>query len=563
MIKHEGGKWILYTKDGSKKLGTHDTEAEAVAQERAIEAYKHRNAGDAAGHEFHGNQYAGVAAAHEQAAKFHDKAALAYSQGDHEEANDLGGRAHTYSKEAYSKTPDSSSGHVNAEKNASRAVKIAKTAARSSADVSPTEKINHHMEAAKIHREIARSFRASSEAPRFLHVSHALGQVQTIEWEGREHLVVPIVALMEGVIHAVNAANPEYVDEKVLAKAASTWNGKPIVLGHPVVGGKHVSADDPDVRAAYQFGIIRESKMNGKRLGMEGLVDPKRLEELKQTKLLADIRAGKSIEVSVGANVAVNKKESEYRGKKYKAEWLEVYGDHLAFLPNGVGACSLEMGCGSHRAATHFVTCRAFETTLSLSTLAEQSLDERIQAVNSAVQQKWGGTPSSNSVVPAYVYAQVVYDDHAIIRKDDKMWSVDYTVGKDGEIELGDKLTEVKMAYVAAEQARALSLQNPAGSKIIDLSFLKDLKEHTHTEKWHRCWEKVQAQGLDESSAAAICTASIGDDSFVAAQGYKIVVVGEPRAAAGARHSSSDMKMIQQVHDHSVALGATCDRGNL
>src|SRR5262245_64908950 len=31
-----------------------------------------------------------------------------------------------------------------------------------------------------------------------------------------------------------------------------------------------------------------------------------------------------------------------------------------------------------------------------------------------------------------------------------------------------------------------------------------------HSEKWHRCWEKVQGQGHDASSAAAICTASIG-----------------------------------------------------
>lgn len=40
MIKKEGGKWCLYTKDGSKNLGCHDTEEKAVAQEAAIEAKK-------------------------------------------------------------------------------------------------------------------------------------------------------------------------------------------------------------------------------------------------------------------------------------------------------------------------------------------------------------------------------------------------------------------------------------------------------------------------------------------------------------------------------------------
>lgn len=36
MIKKSGNKWILYTKDGKRKLGTHTTREEAVAQERAI-----------------------------------------------------------------------------------------------------------------------------------------------------------------------------------------------------------------------------------------------------------------------------------------------------------------------------------------------------------------------------------------------------------------------------------------------------------------------------------------------------------------------------------------------
>jgi soluble cytochrome b562 len=35
------------------------------------------------------------------------------------------------------------------------------------------------------------------------------------------------------------------------------------------------------------------------------------------------------------------------------------------------------------------------------------------------------------------------------------------------------------------------------------------------------------------------------------------------KAAAGARHSAVDMTMIQAMHDHSVALGAMCDRKNL
>lgn len=38
MIKQEDGKWKLYTADGKKLLGTHDTKEEAIDQEAAIKA---------------------------------------------------------------------------------------------------------------------------------------------------------------------------------------------------------------------------------------------------------------------------------------------------------------------------------------------------------------------------------------------------------------------------------------------------------------------------------------------------------------------------------------------
>lgn len=43
MIRKRGNKYILYTKDGSRKLGEHATRKEAEAQERAIEANKHKD----------------------------------------------------------------------------------------------------------------------------------------------------------------------------------------------------------------------------------------------------------------------------------------------------------------------------------------------------------------------------------------------------------------------------------------------------------------------------------------------------------------------------------------
>ena len=49
MIVHEGKKWVLYTRDGSKLLGTHDTREEAMIQEAAIHARQAAVAGAKAG----------------------------------------------------------------------------------------------------------------------------------------------------------------------------------------------------------------------------------------------------------------------------------------------------------------------------------------------------------------------------------------------------------------------------------------------------------------------------------------------------------------------------------
>lgn len=45
MIKKVGKKWVLYTSDGKRVLGTHKTKKEAESQEAAINISKARAAG--------------------------------------------------------------------------------------------------------------------------------------------------------------------------------------------------------------------------------------------------------------------------------------------------------------------------------------------------------------------------------------------------------------------------------------------------------------------------------------------------------------------------------------
>lgn len=361
-----------------------------------------------------------------------------------------------------------------------------------------------------------------AEELRQLHLLGATGASRVVMEGGREWLVVPTVALMEGVIHPVNAATPEFVSAAVLEKAATSWNGKPITLGHPTRGGKQCSANDPEIYASHGIGEVRNARYENKKVLCESWIDTAKAGKL-HPDMLARLRADHREEVSVGAFVFTDDTASEFNGKPYKAAWLETKGDHLAFLPGGRGACSVAMGCGTHRAAMHLVTASAIEPVnldlpvIVFSALADQSLDERIRAVNDAVYKKWNASSASLQVAApyGYAYAKQVFDSSVIVERDNKIYAVPYDVADDGTVTLGAE-TEVRQTYVAAKSQDCVA-----------------------------CGGTGQVKAGDHQQDCPTCDGA-----------------GKLRAAAGARHSASDVAMIQGVHDHSVALGAECDRQN-
>lgn len=211
---------------------------------------------------------------------------------------------------------------------------------------------------------------------RHLHLVGATSaDIRTATFDGREHLVVPVVALMEGVIWPVNAPTREFVSAEVLAIAPQAWNGEPVVMDHPVSAeGRKISANDPHVLERYAYGQIfntasSEEVLRTKRLSMEAWLDVARAARVGKDAqdVLRRAQEKEPIEVSVGAFIVGNEHAGEYNGVKYGLEWMQVMPDHLATLPQGsTGACSVEMGCGAPRTAkgramVHLVTARGFE----------------------------------------------------------------------------------------------------------------------------------------------------------------------------------------------------------
>lgn len=322
-----------------------------------------------------------------------------------------------------------------------------------------------------------------------LHLCGATGKARTEKKDGKEYLVVPVVALMEGVIFPVNAESPEYVPLETLRQSAASWDGKPVTIGHPRRDGEVCSANDPDIFEEHGIGFIANSRVEGRKMLQDAWLEKDKTREL-HPEMFAQLEAGKTIEVSVGSLVLAGIEDGKFGTKRYKAKWLRAIGDHLAFLPGGRGACSVEMGCGTHRAAMHFVAAESIELVseplpvLAITVLEDVELNTQMQAVYQAVYDKFK-KDVTQSVSSAYPLA--VYDDFVIVRNDDgDTLRVSYKMDG-GKAVLGEG-KKVKQAWVAASE--------------------------------------------------------------------------QMRAAAGARHSAGDVRLIQAVHDHAMALGAQCDRGN-
>ncbi len=180
----------------------------------------------------------------------------------------------------------------------------------------------------------------------------ATDQIRTESYLGREYLVVPCVALVEGVLHSANAAHPELALASEFGRYPSAWDGRPLVMNHPKVNGQYVSANSPAVLRDWSFGMLFNTQLDGSKLKTEAWIDMGRVNELggEFASTVERIQSGQVVELSTGLFASVEETPGRYQGLDYAGVWRSVAPDHLAFLSEGtLGACSVADGCGVPR----------------------------------------------------------------------------------------------------------------------------------------------------------------------------------------------------------------------
>lgn len=165
---------------------------------------------------------------------------------------------------------------------------------------------------------------------------------------GREHYVVPVAMITPGVLKGSKGAL--YYPPEEIVKNYDAWNGMPLVVNHPTIDGRAVSARTPSVLESHGIGTVLNSRINKNgKLVAEGWFDVEKTRKI-DPRILNWIEQGSQIELSTGLftdNIPVkNAKDAVYNGKQYTHIARNYRPDHLAILPDELGACSIKDGCG-------------------------------------------------------------------------------------------------------------------------------------------------------------------------------------------------------------------------
>ena len=168
----------------------------------------------------------------------------------------------------------------------------------------------------------------------------AQGTTRRAKHDGAEHLIVPAVLIVEGVLNGALVTQAEF------GKYVDSWNGIPVPVLHPEERGASVPANRPDI-IERTIGRVYNARVDGNKLKAELWLNVEKAERLGHTALIAQLEAGEVVELSTAYYSDGPEKHGEFNGVPYTNTHTNIRPEHLALLPGETGACSVADGCGT------------------------------------------------------------------------------------------------------------------------------------------------------------------------------------------------------------------------
>lgn len=301
--------------------------------------------------------------------------------------------------------------------------------------------------------------------------------ISTTTINGQEHYVirgaVPIVddIVMNGGLYTAEEINNSY----------QTMERKLMPIGHPMVNGKYVSANDPQAVNDYYAGAWAQNVSKSGDKTVNDVYVNKAVAETKPDgkRLIArldEMIAGTNsepIHLSTGLLLNKEQKSGESKGKKYSWVAHNMQFDHIAILLDEPGAGTPEEGVGM------FVNADGQEGEVETASLIEAannlkdgllnkvkfffthnsdaSFDEIYQMLREAIR-----SPSGSDV---YRYVVTVWPDKFIYEEGNKLFQQKYLID-DSTVTLVGEAVEVVRKPTEYE-VKTNGEQNPMKEKMI------------------------------------------------------------------------------------------------
>lgn len=301
--------------------------------------------------------------------------------------------------------------------------------------------------------------------------------------DGVDHLVGPVIMARELVMNKLLYPAAE------LKAAIPHWNGVPIVVNHPKdAGGSLISANEPTILEASGIGFVFGANYDTKttRQKAELWINIAKLE--KHADVKAIIAAGNMLEVSTGLFLTRKDAIGDFGGREYDGIATNHKPDHLAVLPDKIGACSVADGAG-------------FPRVNESMEINELSGGEKYSVLAKAVRK----TFYKDGI---WVYLGDVYDTYVIFEKSVAMgyeyYKVSYTIGSDEQtVTFTSEPTKVvrKVDYVDAIATNVLQQKSTTGTETQTHNEEKPMK--TQKEKIQ---EMLAGNRIDAAQAATLET---------------------------------------------------------
>jgi hypothetical protein len=348
-------------------------------------------------------------------------------------------------------------------------------------------------------------------------------EVRTEVFDGVTYKVVPTVMMVEGVHHGSHGAI--YHSPEEFGKVPESFNGIPVTLTHPNTEEGYVSANSPQILEQFALGSVFNSHFEDNKLKGEVWFVEEKLGAY--IDLNERIDNGEVINVSIGIFSEEIEVSGTWRDEQYDSIATNYRPDHLAVLPDEVGACSVADGCGlrvnkkdmsNKEKEKQELVVNVDNTPQVLQQLNKQGYKIDLSVFEEGMQstlEKVRGKLYSMDNDEAYYYLEDVFDSFLIYRKEDRtninqstMYKRSYTI-TEGVVTFGDDAQRVNktVEYVPVSSENNLNNNNLKVNKMSEEKCTPCVKERadalinneaTPYSEDHRDWlQSLEVEQLD------------------------------------------------------------------